>query len=243
LWLLGYPEQAELKNQESLALARELKHPFSLTVALLCAGMLYQWCRDTKLASHCAEEAVNLSTKEGGFAQPSAMSTVLLGWASSQQDRKQDGIALIQRGLAAYRATGGEQFRPMYLAYLAEALKNNRELTEGLTAVSEALTLANTTGEGTYEAELHRLKGELTFLASPSDLSESELCYRTAIEVARKQSTRSWELRATMSLARLLARQDRREEGRATLANIYNWFTEGFDTADLKEAKCSGPQT
>ena len=237
LWLLGYPEQAELRNQEALGLARELQHPLSLAIALLFAGMLYRWRRDAKLAGNFAEEALKLSTKEGGFAQASAMSTALLGWAWSVQDQKQDGIELIRQGLAAYRATGGEGFRPMYLADLAEALENNGELTEALTAVREALTLANRTGERTYEAELHRLKGELTFLSSPSNLRESEFCYRTAIEVARKQSTRSWELRATTSLARLLAGQGRHDEAHSVLAAIYGWFTEGFDTADLKDAK------
>ena len=234
--LLGYPEQAELRNQEALGLARELQHPLSLAIALLFAGMLYRWRRDAKLAGNFAEEALKLSTKEGGFAQASAMSTALLGWAWSVQDQKQDGIELIRQGLAAYRATGGEGFRPMYLADLAEALENNGELTEALTAVREALTLANRTGERTYEAELHRLKGELTFLSSPSNLRESEFCYRTAIEVARKQSTRSWELRATTSLARLLAGQGRHDEAHSVLAAIYGWFTEGFDTADLKDA-------
>jgi predicted ATPase len=125
----------------------------------------------------------------------------------------------------------------MYLGWLAEAYQQLREFSEGLLAINEALTIIDRTGERVYEAELYRLKGDLMLSVSTYNLEETECCYRTAIGISREQHTRSLELRATMSLARLLAKQGRRDEARAMLANIYNWFTEGFGTADLKDAK------
>jgi class 3 adenylate cyclase/predicted ATPase len=237
LWLLGYPEKAEQRNNESLALARELKHPFSLAVALVWAATIYQFLHDGQRTEKLAEAALTLSASEGGFAQVSAFAMVLRGWAWSQRGRERDGIALIHQGLAAYRRTGSEANRPMGLAYMAELYKQTGESDEGLLSISEALTLVKETGEGMYEAELYRLKGELLLVKNACDSDESERCYKTAIEISRKQSAKSWELRATISLARLLASQGRRDEARAKLAEIYAWFTEGFDTADLKDAK------
>jgi predicted ATPase len=237
LWLLGYPEKAEQRNNESLALARELKHPFSLAVALVWAATIYQFLHDGQRTEKLAEAALTLSASEGGFAQVSAFAMVLRGWAWSQRGRERDGIALIHQGLAAYRRTGSEANRPMGLAYMAELYKQTGESDEGLLSISEALTLVKETGEGMYEAELYRLKGELLLVKNACDSDESERCYKTAIEISRKQSAKSWELRATISLARLLASQGRRDEARAMLAEIYAWFTEGFDTADLKDAK------
>jgi len=237
LWLLGYPEKAEQRNNESLALARELKHPFSLAVALVWAATIYQFLHDGQRAEKLAEAALTLSASEGGFAQVSAFAMVLRGWAWSQRGRERDGIGLTNQGLAAYRQTGSEANRPMGLAYMAELYKQTGEFDEGLLCISEALTLVKETGEGMYEAELYRLKGDLLLVKNACDSDETEGCYKTAIEISRKQSAKSWELRATTSLARLLRDSGRRAEARTMLADIYNWFTEGFDTADLKDAK------
>ena len=160
--------------------------------------------------------------------------------------------------MAAWRATGAELVRPYYLALLAEAYGRVEQTEEGLTALSEALTLVNKTEERWYEAELYRLKGELTLQSGkstsqkgksqksevtdprpliPDPQAEAEACFHKAIEIARKQQAKSLELRATMSLARLWQQQGKRAEAHTLLSEIYNWFTEGFDTKDLQEAK------
>jgi len=128
-------------------------------------------------------------------------------------------------------------FRPFFLGYLADAYLRAEELTEGLAVVDEALSLVSQTQERWIEAELWRLKGELARQTGLEGLPEAENCLRKAIAVARSQEAQLWELRATTSLARLLRDTNRRDEARAMLADIYNWFTEGFDTADVKDAK------
>ena len=155
----------------------------------------------------------------------------------AEQGRNEEGIAQIQEGLAASRATGAELWRPYFLCLLAEACMETGRLDDGLSALTEALAAADEHENRSYEAEMHRLKGELLLRQNDSNAAEAQSCFERAIEIARKQSAKSLELRATMSLARLLAKQGRRDEARAMLADIYNWFTEGFDTADLKDAK------
>jgi predicted ATPase len=155
----------------------------------------------------------------------------------AEQGRSEEGIAQIQEGLAAFRATGAELMRPYFLCLLAEACMKTGRFDDGLSALTEALVAADEHENRAFEAEAHRLKGELLLRQDDSKAAEAQSCFERAIEVARKQSARSWELRATMSLARLLAKQGRRDEARAMIAEIYGWFTEGFDTADLKDAK------
>ena len=166
-----------------------------------------------------------------------AAATILRGWAMAEQGRNEEGIAQIQEGLAALRATGAEVERPHDLCLLAEACMETGRLDDGLSALTEALAVADEHEDRVYEAETHRLKGELLLKQDDSNAAEAQSCFQRAIEIARKQSAKSWELRATMSLARLLAKQGRRDEARTMLADIYGWFTEGFDTADLKDAK------
>jgi predicted ATPase len=156
----------------------------------------------------------------------------------AKQGRIQEGIALIQEGLANTRAIGWEEIaRPYWLSLLAEACGETGRLDEGLSALTEALDIADEHEIRYYEAEMHRIKGELLLKQDASNAAEAQNCFECAVELARRQSAKSLELRATMSLARLLANQGRRDEARTMLTGIYNWFTEGFDTADLKEAK------
>jgi predicted ATPase len=159
----------------------------------------------------------------------------------------------MREGLAAYQATGAQIWRPYYLALLAEGYWKIGQTQEGLTALAEALAIVNRTEERVYEAELYRLKGELTLAQSsvqslassvpnpqsafPNPQSEAEACFHKAIEIARKQQAKSWELRAVTSLSRLWQQRGKKEEARKMLAEVYAWFTEGFDTTDLKEAK------
>jgi predicted ATPase len=148
-------------------------------------------------------------------------------------------MAQMRQGLAAYRASGTERQRPYYLALLAEAYGSIGQTAEGLSLLAEALALVDKIGEHGWGAELHRLQGEL-LLAQAGErqqVQEAEACFHQALDVARRQQAKSWELRAAMSLSRLWQQQGKRAEARELLAPVYGWFTEGFDTADLQEAK------
>jgi predicted ATPase len=158
------------------------------------------------------------------------------GWALALQGQGEEGIAQIQQGLAAFRAAGAELDRPRWLTLLVEAYRQVEQTEAGLTVLAEALATVHKTGERRWEAELHRLKGEL-LLRQASPTEEVEACFRQALEIARRQQAKSLELRAAMSLARLWQQQGKRAEACELLAPIYGWFTEGFDTADLQEAK------
>ena len=171
-----------------------------------------------------------------GLASLSALATTCHGAALIAQGRYEEGIAGMRRGISAIRATGGPP-HAWYLCLLASGLGKVGRPQEGLEVLEEGFASVAKTGEQLASPSLHHVKGELLLAQNPSDGAEAEQCFRTAIEIARRQSARSAELRATTSLARLLAKQGRRDEARAMLAEIYGWFTEGFDTADLKDAK------
>ncbi len=164
------------------------------------------------------------------------------GWALAMQGQGEEGIAQLHQGLAAWRATGTEMGQPHFLTLLAGAYGKVGPLEKGLTVLAEALDAVDKTGERVYEAELYRLKGGLTLAQSSvpgleSRAKEAEECFLKAIDIARKQQAKSWELRATISLARLWQSRGKQHEARNTLSKIYHWFTEGFDTKDLQEAK------
>jgi len=241
LWSLGYPDQALRMSQRSITLAEKLSHPFSLAYALGHAARLHQFRREEHAILQRTEAAIALSTEQG-FPFFLTQGVIFHGVVLAEQRSGLEGIAQIQRGIAAFRATGAELYQPYFLALLAEADGKADQVEEALAVLAEAVAVVCKTGEGFYEAELYRLKGELTLRSQVQRLkgnveAEAERCFWQAIKVARKQSGKSLELRATTSLARLLERQGRRDEAHAMLAEIYNWFTEGFDTADLKDAK------
>jgi predicted ATPase len=313
LWPLGYPDQALQRIHEALTLAQKLSHPFSLAYALFCAAFLYQYRREGQVTQERAGAMITLSSEQG-FPLLLAYGTILRGWALAEQGQGEEGIAQMCQGLAAARATGAEVDSPYFLALLAEAYGKEGQVEEGLTVLAEALAVVDKTGVRLWEAELYRLKGELslqsrspkseveessesgvkTSLGQVSDKSqasleqvkaglgqvqdksktsqnksevtntqhptpntqaeaeqEAERCFHKAIEIARRQSAKSLELRATMSLVRLRQQQaaqyatrNTQHEGRSildaarnTLSEIYDWFTEGFDTKDLQEAK------
>ncbi|HEV8714312.1 MAG TPA: adenylate/guanylate cyclase domain-containing protein [Candidatus Binatia bacterium] len=259
LWQLGYPDQALTKSQEAVALAKGLSRPFSLALALGFAAWFHSFRRAEQLAREQAEAVITLSTEQG-FPYWLANGTMVRGGALTEQGQVEEGIAHIQQGLAAFRAMGAEVGVTWSLAMLAEAHGKVGQVGEGLAVLAEALDLVDKTGERVKEAELYRLKGELTLqnearglglgTGSPSPQApslkpqvprgveqEAEECFLKAIEVARKQQAKSLELRAAMSLARLWQQQSKKAEARRLLAEVYNWFTEGFDTKDLQEAK------
>jgi len=236
LWCLGYPEQALHKSHEAVALAQKLSHPFSLTVALAYAAMLYQFRRQMHAARERAEATVALC-KEQGFAYYLAWGTIVQGWVGVESGEVEDGMAKMQQGLAALRATGSGLRLPYYRALLAAAFGKMGHVAKGLRALGEAFADVQQTGERWLEAELHRLKGELLLQQSSDNQTEAEICFHQAISIAQNQQAKFWELRAATSLARLWQSQGKTTEACELLSPVYNWFTEGFDTADLKDAK------
>jgi DNA-binding winged helix-turn-helix (wHTH) protein/predicted ATPase len=238
LWYLGYPDQALRSSEEGLTLARDLAHPFSLAFALTFAAMFHQSRREPALVERLAESAIALCA-ERGFRFWWAWGSISRARAVSERGLAAEGIAQIRQGLASLRAISSETVLPYALAMLAEAYAKAGQAEEGLNALAEALGTATNNGDLMYEAELYRLKGELLLLDSPKAANrlEAESCFRRAIAIARKQSAKSLELRAATSLSRLLQRQGKTKPARKLLADVYGWFSEGFDTADLKDAK------
>jgi adenylate cyclase len=234
LWNLGYPDQALNRSDEALALARKIAHPFSLAWALLFAAWLHALGGEWPMAAEHAEATVVLCAEQG-FADWLLLGTFRRGWALAELGRTNEGIAQMRDALAAMPSRGFELFRPYHLALLAAAYGEAGRTDDALALVAEALALVERSDERWCEADIYRLKGELLLESGGS--SKAEACFRRAIEIARRQSAKSLELRAATSLSRLLDKQRRRDEAGQMLGEIYGWFTEGFDTADLKEAK------
>ncbi|PYS27218.1 MAG: hypothetical protein DMG11_17130 [Acidobacteria bacterium] len=255
LWFLGKPDQALDRIQETLTLARELSDPHGLAHALLFAAILHQLRREERLAQEYAE-AVLAVASEHGLVMYQAQATIIRGWALIGQGQPEEAIEQMRQGLAAYQVTGCELMRPHFFALLAEALGKARKADEGLGGLKESLEAAQSNGDVSYLAELYRIKGELllsqvtgrsvsraapsgkdVIAAEPPAVGRAQGCFDQSIQIARKQKAKSLELRAVMSVARLYQNQGKREEARDLLAQIYDTFTEGFGTADLREAK------
>jgi class 3 adenylate cyclase/predicted ATPase len=278
LWFLGYPDQALQRGQEGITLAYESSHPYSLSFTLQFTANLHQFRREWRLVQERAEAAMALSAEQG-FAMILSQAAIRRGGALAEQGQEEEGIAQIRQGLVAYQATGAKLAEPYFLAQLAEAHGKVGQVEEGLSVLAEALALTDKTGQRFWEAELYRIKGELSLqsrspkseveessesevrgpkseLTNPRPLApdlqaEAEACFLKAIEIACKQSAKSLELRAVMSLVRLRQQQAAHHASRTTqheartmldaarnmLSEIYTWFTEGFDTKDLQEAK------
>jgi class 3 adenylate cyclase/predicted ATPase len=244
LWLRGYPAQACAHSTKALSLAQRLAHPYTLARTLYYDALLCQLRRDVQAVRDEAEATITAATAQR-FALMQALGPILRGWAIAVQEHSTEGLVQIRQGLDMYRSTGAEAQRPYLLTLLAEASGLLGQPEGGLAALAEALTLVEKTGERYYEAELHRQRGELLLLREDrshaaqggQDQHEAEACFQHALDVARQQQAKSLELRAAMSLSRLWQRQGQRAEAYELLAPIYGWFTEGFDTADLQEAK------
>jgi predicted ATPase len=240
LWCLGAPDEALQRGHEALTFAQDLSHPLSLAFALFFTAMLHQLRREGSAVQERVEAVITLSTEQG-FSSWLAVATILQGWVLAQQGEGEAGIAQMRQGLSAYQAVGSELWRPYFLALLAQAYGEAEHAEEGLAALTEALTTVERTGERWWEVEVYRMRGEL-FLQQVAGRGhqaeeEGEACFQQALDLARRQQAKSLELRAAMSLARLWQGQGKRAEARQLLAPIYDWFTEGFDTADLREAK------
>jgi class 3 adenylate cyclase/predicted ATPase len=242
LWCLGYPDQAVRSIQEACTLARQLAHSHSLAFALEVAAIVHQLRGERQDTQERAEAAVTLATEQG-FPVELAMASIPRDWAVAEQGQSQGGIASIQQNLTVLNTTGARIWRPYFLALLAEAYGKTAHAEEGLLVLAEALATVDKTQERWYEAELYRLRGELILKQSQVQSSRSrveaevEICFQQAIVITRRQSAKSLELRAVMSLSRLWQQQGKRQEAHALLAEIHGWFTEGFKTKDLQEAK------
>jgi predicted ATPase/DNA-binding SARP family transcriptional activator len=239
LWALGYPEQALQRSDEALALARELDHPFSLADGLAFGGCLFnKMRRDAYALRHHAEELMRLS-REKALPGWLATGTAYRGEAAVMLGQFQEGMALMREGMGAEQAAGIRMYLTEHLCTLAESLGKAGQPGQGLATLDEALSLVEETEQRQWEAELHRLQADLLLLQGEDAAAQAaaEASYLRALEVARRQHARSWELRAATGLARLWQEQGRTAEAREMLAGIYGWFTEGFDTPDLLEAR------
>ncbi len=259
LWQLGYPDQALQKTHEALALAQEQLHPYSLAMALSFAAVLHHQRREWRSAEQRAEALLQLST-EHGFQQWISHGKFLQGWALAQQGRVSEGLAQMSQSLAARQRAGAGLALTYYLAIIAEIYGNNNQATEGLRVLDEALTIIAADGERWWAPEIYRLKGELLHLASPHNLPPRDHPTRThpnprsqtghrqqteqtpeqwfeqALNTARRQQAKSLALRAAMSWSRWRQQQNTPGTGSQLIRAVYNDFTEGFDTPDLREA-------
>ena len=217
-----------------MILAEGLSHPASLAYALLLPAVVHQWPGKGELVRERVETATALASEQG-FKCWTIWGVILHGWGLTQAGQSTQGIRLLGEGLAAWQESGSQIFRPYFLALLAEGYAQAGQVEDGLRTVIDGLACVERTEERWHEAELYRLKGELTLQAG--DLNEAEACFRNAIDIAQRQATKSWELRAVMSLARLWQEQGKQTEAHKLLSDSYNWFSEGFDTKDLREAK------
>jgi predicted ATPase len=235
LWVLGYPERAIQQCDQALTFAQGLSHPFSLAFALSGKALLHHLCRETNIVQEQAATLLTVST-ENGFPFYTAHGSMLLGWAMVERGAGQAAIARIEEGLAAFQTTGAKGLSAWWLELRAEAYGKLGQLEEGLTVLVEALRAVDDTGEHFYEAELQRLRGEFLLQLSADNQGEAEACFQHAMTIAQSQQAKAWELRTAMSLARLWQQQGKRQEACDLLAPVYHWFTEGFDTVDLREA-------
>ena len=236
LWCLGYPDQALQRSQEVLVLGSDLSHPFSLADVICFAGCFYNsLCRDAEALKDNAERLIQLAEniRLTGWI---ATGTRYRGEALYMLGNADEGIKQMQEGIAVMQSSGIQLFLPSTLGFIAEAQAKIGQFEDGLETLDEALDIVEQTNERIWEVEIHRLRAKLLLLMQ-GDQSAAEDSYHKAIEVARQQRAKSWELRASTGLARLWKSQGRVDEARELLEGIYAWFTEGFDTPDLKEAK------
>jgi predicted ATPase len=234
-WILGYPEQAFEYLNQCLSEAKELLHFNSKAFAHMWAAILFAFCGSNRDAEREARRLIEVSMEHGSKFW-STPATIILGSAQARCGNLDAGLRNIRDGLATYQAVGGRQFQPYFLCLEAEACLRSAQTDAASASLAHARQSLTETDQNLFEPEVQRLTGETT-LARGEAVRDAEIAYTAAIDSARHMSARSWELRAATRLARLWRDQGRRTEARDLLAPVYGWFTEGFDTADLKEAK------
>jgi predicted ATPase len=236
LWYLGYPDQALQRVHEAFALAQALSHPFTFAFALQFALILHQFRKERQLAQERAEELLAFSS-EHGFPTFVAIGTFRRGAMLVAQGQVEEGLTQMRQSMETCRAGGEENVRLVFLSGLAAAYGSVGQIDKGLVLLTEALAVVNKTGQCVDEVGLYLLKGSLLLKVGGQKAGEAEKCFHHALDVARRQGAKSLELQAVMSLSRLWQKQGKKEEARQLLAEIYGWFTEGFDTGDLRAAK------
>jgi TolB-like protein/class 3 adenylate cyclase/predicted ATPase len=234
LLLRGFPDQALAQSQAAVAEARTLAHPPTLGVILHYSTTVLSLIGEGPALDEAADELVGIATEQG-FAFWGALGTICRGWVKAKDAHDIEGISLLRYGLSAFRATGAQAWVPYLIALLARACEIVGQVEEGLTLLDDATQIAERTGERWFEAELYRHKGQL--LQRQGRTQAAEELYHRALAIAREQGAKLWELRAAVSLARLRRDQSQHAEARDLLAPVYGWFTEGFDTPDLKDTK------
>ncbi len=236
LWCLGYPEQALKVGQDAVELAKAVKHPFSQCYALHHLGWLHHQLRDGKAAQASAEAELVIAGEQG-FAFWKATGTLCRAAGLCLQDKPAVALELLRQGLTHFHATGAALSLAHYLGHCADAERRLGNFADALKSADEAIAATAKNHNDFFLAELHRLKGEILLQQTPADPISAEACYQDSLAIAEKQKAKSWELRTTMSLCRLWQQQGRQAEARERLAGIFGWFTEGFATPDLQDAK------
>jgi class 3 adenylate cyclase/predicted ATPase len=236
LWCLGYPAQALQRGQEALTLAQELVHPYSLAVVRHLVASLHYRRREAPAAQAQADILLTLATAQG-FPLFTGWGTFWRGGALAMQGQGETGLAQMHQGLAALLATGQTLSRPVCLLLLAEAAEHTGQVEAGRRLLAEALAAFEASERGDMLTEASRLQGACLLRQAVPDVAQAEVCFQQSLTIARRQQAKSWELRAATSLSRLWQHQGKRQEASNLLAPLYGWFTEGFDTADLQDAK------
>jgi predicted ATPase len=234
LWYLGFPDRAVETMEAAFALCQRLSHPYSLSSVLNMMAILHDLRREFDSARERAGVAINLAS-EHHLLQMLAFGNICRGFALVGLGREAEGIVQLRTAQVNWHSLGAHQYGTVWLGFLAEAHLRADQLDDALSALDRATETAARTGESHYQAELYRLRG--TVLAESGNTAEAASWFQQAIDTARSQQAKSFELRAATSLARLWADQGDRRKAHDLLAPVYGWFTEGFDTADLKEAK------
>jgi predicted ATPase len=236
LLCLGYPEAALADAQNAVKDAREIGHASALMPALGFASFTHIQCGNYLTANALVDELVALADEKGALYWK-AIGMTHHGWLFARTGKASDAVHMITSGLNAWRSTRSTMWVPSYLPYLASAYADIRNFEDAWRCIGEAMTAVETTKETWCEAEVDRIAGEIALMSPEPDVAKAQAYFERALRVARAQQAKSWELRGAMSMARLWRDQGKRDAARGVLAPIYGWFTEGFDTRDLKEAK------
>ena len=236
LWMLGYPEQAQSKMDAAIALTKQRSHSHTEAFALSYQAIHHQFRHDVNATLEWAQSAIGMASGLG-ISQWLAWSMIIGGWAKAVAGEWDEGLDQLDTGLANWRSISPEFMSPIFLSLKAEILMKRKRVEEALEALSEAEALVEKNAEGLFEAEIHRLRGEALLIRVEDQDNSVEACFQQALDVARRQSAKSLELRAATSVARLWRDQGKHTEAHRQLADVYGWFNEGLDSPDLSEAR------
>jgi predicted ATPase len=236
LWMLGYPDAALADTHKLLSEAREIDHAATLMFASVYASIIHIHCGNYEAANTQLDEVVALAEKKGALFWKT-LGMIWRGWLFALTGKVSDAVQMISSGITALRSTGSTLLMPLYLAYLARAHAEFGQFDDARRCIGEALTTIEATKERWWEADINCTAGEIALLEPERDVAKAQAYFERALAVARQQQAKSWELRAATSLARLWRDQGKVQQARELLAPVYGWFTKGFDTRDLKEAK------